>query len=36
VKKSPYHINLVANEKRNYCEILRKKLLWSHEHPTGE
>ena len=36
VKKSPHHINLVANEKRNYCEILRKKLLWSHEHPTGE
>jgi NAD+ kinase len=36
VRKSPYHVNLVANEKRNYCEILRKKLLWSHEHPTGE
>ena len=36
VKKSPHHVNLVANEKRNYCEILRKKLLWSHEHPTGE
>jgi NAD+ kinase len=36
VKKSPQMINLVANEKRNYCEILRKKLLWGHEHPTGE
>ena len=36
VRKSPHHVNLVANEKRNYCEILRKKLLWSHEHPTGE
>ncbi|NTW55227.1 MAG: NAD(+)/NADH kinase [Chlorobaculum sp.] len=36
VKKSSQMINLVANEKRNYCEILRKKLLWGHEHPTGE
>jgi NAD+ kinase len=36
VKKSPQMINLVANEKRNYCEILRKKLLWGYEHPTGE
>lgn len=36
VKKSPHHVNLVANQKRSYCEILRKKLLWSHEHPTGQ
>ncbi|NTU52337.1 MAG: NAD(+)/NADH kinase [Chlorobiaceae bacterium] len=36
VKKSPQMINLVANEKRSYFEILRKKLLWGHEHPTGE
>jgi NAD+ kinase len=36
VKKSPQAINLVANEKRSYCEILRKKLLWGHEHPAGQ
>lgn len=36
VRKSPQMINLVANEKRSYFEILRKKLLWGHEHPTGE
>ncbi|HWR02015.1 MAG TPA: NAD(+)/NADH kinase [Chlorobaculum sp.] len=36
VRKSPKAINLVANERRSYCEILRKKLLWGHEHPTGE
>ncbi|HWQ25613.1 MAG TPA: NAD(+)/NADH kinase [Chlorobaculum sp.] len=36
VRKSPQAINLVANEKRSYCEILRKKLLWGHEHPAGQ
>lgn len=36
VKKSPHPVNLVANENRSYCEILRKKLLWGHEHPTGQ
>ena len=36
VRKSPQAINLVANEKRNYCEILRTKLLWGHEHPAGQ
>ena len=32
IKKSPVAINLVANEKRNYGEILRTKLLWGREH----
>ncbi|NTU93633.1 MAG: NAD(+)/NADH kinase [Chlorobiaceae bacterium] len=36
VRKSPQVINLVANEQRNYCEILRTKLLWGHEHPAGK
>jgi NAD+ kinase len=36
VKKSPQAINLVANEKRNYCEILRTKLLWGKEHTAGQ
>lgn len=36
VRKSPQAINLVANENRSYCEILRKKLLWGHEHPAGQ
>ena len=36
VRKSSKPINLVANEKRSYCEILRTKLLWGHEHPTGQ
>ena len=36
VRKSPQAINLVANESRNYCEILRTKLLWGHEHPAGQ
>jgi NAD+ kinase len=36
VRKSPQAINLVANEKRSYCEILRNKLLWGHEHPAGQ
>lgn len=36
VRKSPQVVNLVANENRSYCEILRKKLLWGHEHPAGQ
>ncbi|NTU91931.1 MAG: NAD(+)/NADH kinase [Chlorobiaceae bacterium] len=36
VRKSPQAINLVANEKRSYCDILRSKLLWGREHPTGQ
>jgi NAD+ kinase len=36
VKKSLQVINLVANEKRNYCEILRTKLLWGREHTSGQ
>ena len=35
VKKSAELINLVANESRNYCEILRTKLLWGREHNCG-
>ena len=35
VKKSAEVINLVANESRNYCEILRTKLLWGREHNFG-
>ncbi|MBC8524267.1 MAG: NAD(+)/NADH kinase [Chlorobium phaeobacteroides] len=35
VKKSEEMINLVANENRNYCEILRSKLLWGREHKPG-
>jgi NAD+ kinase len=35
VKKSAEMINLVANENRNYCEILRTKLLWGREHNFG-
>ncbi len=29
-------INLVANENRNYSEILRTKLLWGREHNFGQ
>ncbi len=36
VRKSPQVINLVANEKRNYCEVLRTKLLWGREQPEGQ
>ena len=32
VRKSSQIINLVANDNRNYCEILRTKLLWGREH----
>ncbi|NTW68692.1 MAG: NAD(+)/NADH kinase [Chlorobiaceae bacterium] len=32
VKKSAELVHLVANEKRDYCEILRTKLLWGREH----
>lgn len=32
VRKSDALINLVANESRNYFEILRTKLLWGREH----
>ena len=35
VKKSAEMINLVANDNRNYCEILRSKLLWGREHKPG-
>jgi NAD+ kinase len=35
VKKSAVVINLVANENRDYCEILRTKLLWGREHNFG-
>jgi len=35
VQKSAELINLVANESRNYCEILRTKLLWGREHNFG-
>ncbi len=36
VKKSSVIINLVANESRNYSEILRNKLLWGREHNFGQ
>lgn len=36
VKKSGETINLVANENRNYFEILRTKLLWGREHNFGQ
>jgi len=36
VRKSPVEINLVANESRNYSEILRSKLLWGREHNFGQ
>ncbi|NTV98313.1 MAG: NAD(+)/NADH kinase [Chlorobiaceae bacterium] len=36
VRKSSESINLVANEKRNYFEILRNKLLWGREHNFGQ
>ncbi|MEI6848334.1 MAG: NAD(+)/NADH kinase [Chlorobiaceae bacterium] len=36
VKKSTELINLVANENRDYCEILRTKLLWGREHNFGQ
>ena len=36
IKKSAVLINLVANESRNYCEILRTKLLWGREHNFGQ
>ena len=32
IRRSKEMINLVANENRNYCEILRNKLLWGREH----
>ncbi|MBN1278537.1 MAG: NAD(+)/NADH kinase [Chlorobium sp.] len=35
VKKSDTLINLVANESRDYCEILRTKLLWGREYDSG-
>ncbi|ARM31667.1 NAD(+)/NADH kinase [Prosthecochloris sp. HL-130-GSB] len=35
VRKSKEIINLVANENRRYCEILRNKLLWGREHHSG-
>lgn len=35
VKKSEEVINLVANENRNYFDILRSKLLWGREHKPG-
>lgn len=35
VKKSAEVINLVANENRNYFDILRSKLLWGREHKPG-
>ena len=36
VRKSDAQINLVANENRDYCEILRTKLLWGREHNSDE
>ncbi len=36
VRKSPEAIHLVANEKRDYCEILRSKLLWGREHNSDQ
>ncbi len=36
IRKSSVVINLVANESRNYCEILRTKLLWGREHTFGQ
>ncbi len=36
VRKSAVVINLVANESRNYCEVLRTKLLWGREHNFGQ
>lgn len=36
VKKSPEGIHLVANESRNYCEIMRTKLLWGREPNSGQ
>jgi NAD+ kinase len=36
IRKSVESINLVANEKRNYFEILRTKLLWGREHNFGQ
>ena len=35
VRKSEQIINLVENKNRRYCEILRSKLLWGHEHQSG-
>ena len=35
VNKSRDAINLVANENRNYWDILRSKLLWGREHKPG-
>jgi len=31
IKKSSQSINLVANSSRDYCEVLRTKLLWGRE-----
>ncbi len=36
IRKSAVVINLVANESRNYCEVLRTKLLWGREHNFGQ
>jgi NAD+ kinase len=36
VKKSAELVHLVANENRDYCEILRTKLLWGREHNFGQ
>ncbi|MBM3161822.1 MAG: NAD(+)/NADH kinase [Chlorobi bacterium] len=36
VRKSDAQINLVANENRDYCEILRTKLLWGREHDSRQ
>ena len=36
VRKSSVVINLVANETRNYSEVLRTKLLWGREHKPGQ
>ncbi|NTW49086.1 MAG: NAD(+)/NADH kinase [Chlorobiales bacterium] len=34
VRKAKYGVNIIANEKRNYFEVLRTKLLWGKEHTT--
>jgi len=31
VQKSSEFINLMANSNRDYCEVLRTKLLWGRE-----
>ncbi|NTW50915.1 MAG: NAD(+)/NADH kinase [Chlorobiales bacterium] len=32
VRKAKYGVNIIANENRNYFEVLRTKLLWGKEH----